>query len=125
MIFLFKKIWIHIERRRKTQCFIFIFLNILSSFAEIISLASIIPFLGILSGKDEFLKNEIFKIINNYIDINLDDDFSLNFTLVFIFAALVSGLLRILLLFFQTKLSYGIGADLSIKVYVRRLMARY
>ena len=125
MISLLKKIWIHIERHRRTQCFIFIFLNILSSFAEIISLATVIPFLGILSGKDKFFESEIFKIINNYIHINLDDDFFLNFTLIFIFAALLSGLLRILLVYFQTKLSYSIGADLSIKVYKNTINQPY
>ena len=125
MISLLKKIWIHIERHRRTQCSIFIFLNILCSFAEIISLATVIPFLGILSGKDKFFESEIFKIINNYIHINLDDDFFLNFTLIFIFAALLSGLLRILLLYFQTKLSYSIGADLSIKVYKNTINQPY
>ena len=125
MIFLFKKIWLHITRQRKTQCFIFIFLNILSSLAEIISLATVIPFLGILSGKDKFFDSEIFKIINNYIDVKLDDDFFLNFTLVFIFAALVSGFLRIVLVYLQTKLSYGIGADLSIKVYQNTINQPY
>ena len=93
---------------RKPQFILLFVLIFISSFAELFSLSAIFPFLGVLSSP-----SNVFKIYKNY---NLEqyfyikDEFSLIFpvTVMFIIAIVLSSFLRILLLWYQTKLSFSI-----------------
>ena len=50
------KIWHHLSKKRKTQLIMMTLLMILNSFAEVISLASIIPFLTLLSNPSRIME---------------------------------------------------------------------
>jgi ATP-binding cassette subfamily B protein len=53
------------------------------------------------------------------------DQLVLPLTVAFVIAALLAGAIRILLLWFSTRLSFASGADLSIEVYRRTLYQPY
>ena len=55
----------------------------------------------------------------------LPSDFLLIFTAAFALAALISGAMRLLLLWASTRLSFATGADLSISIYRRTLYQPY
>ena len=55
----------------------------------------------------------------------LPTDFLLILTIIFALAALISGAMRLLLLWASTRLSFAIGADLSISIYRRTLYQPY
>ena len=95
------------------------------SFAEVISIGLLGPFLGALSAPEKlFALSSIQPIVRFF---QLTDSKQLLPVLVtaFILATLFAGLMRLLLLFYQTKIAYGVGADLSVDIYRRTLFQPY
>ena len=112
----------HINRRRKVQLFLLLILTIFSSVAEVVSIGAIFPFLAIITNQNKIYNN---KIIAHFFNIE-DHAISLSIiTFIFIFIILLSSLIRLLLLWAQTKLSYGIGAEVSYKIYRNTLYQPY
>ena len=48
-------LWVHISYQRRKQALLLLFLAILTSFAEIISLGAVLPFIGVLTQPDKVL----------------------------------------------------------------------
>ena len=116
MIFLLKRLWKHIGRNRKIQFILLLILTIFTSFAEILSLGALLPFLTALSDPDLLLDNSNMRPLWQYLKINTSQ--SLLFPLAIILVeqlflqrhATSAGL-------GQRKVSFSTGADLSITVY--------
>ena len=53
MLKLLKKLWHFLEKKRKRQFFGLIFLTIITSFAEMISLGAIFPFITVLTNPEQ------------------------------------------------------------------------
>ena len=92
------------------------------SIAEIFSIGAVLPFLAIIINPEKafsFLGNIAFlDIQNNNWDQN---ELVIALAIIFGIAALLAGLMRLLLLWYSTRLSYAVGADLSIEIYRRTL----
>ena len=87
---------------------------ILASIAEVISIGSIIPFLTLIVQGGELTRIQHFLPFH----VQLDGASGLIFFgLLFIVASLLAGGIRILLLWVQTRVSYAIGSDFSVKIY--------
>ena len=114
---LLKGIWEQITKKRKIQLTLLVLLMLLSGVMEIISLASVIPFLGILINADSLLENKLLR--NLFAIFNFEiNTYSLSlFTFLFCFAIVVSALIRLLNIWFSNRLSASIGSDLSSKCY--------
>ena len=98
---------------------------IIASIAEVISVGSVIPFLGILTAPDQIYQHELMKPLNEILSITSSDQLLLPLTIIFILATLLAGMLRLTLLYVLTRLSYATGADLSINIYRRTLYQEY
>ena len=98
---------------------------VVASFAEIVSIGAVLPFLGVLSAPDSFLESSYIKPVVALMGISDSRELLLPLTVVFSVAALVSGLMRFTLLWAQTRLSYSIGSDLSVDIYRRTLYQPY
>jgi ATP-binding cassette subfamily B protein len=100
-------------------------LTILVSLAEIISIGAVLPFLGALTAPDKILEIQFLQPL--FYKLNILDPSELLFpmTLLFIVAAIISGIMRLILLWTQTRFGYAIGADISILVYRNLLYAPY
>jgi len=98
---------------------------IVVSFAEIISIGAIIPFLGILSDPLIVYENQYFKPFLEIFKISQPSELIIPFTALFIFAVLLSGSLRILLTLLSTKLSFATGADIGADIYKKTLHQPY
>ena len=122
---LFKRLLPHLSLRRKKQIVITFFLMIISSLAEVVSIGSVIPFLIALTETDRLLEFEIISNTLNYLSINSQSSIVLFFTLAFIALTITATVIRLFLLTYQTKLSYAIGADLSVEVYKKTLFQPY
>lgn len=114
-----------IDTKYKLQLIFLLFLMILSSIAELLSLAMVIPFLSILSDPDIILKSEIGKQLINNLAINDLDNIVIPITLIFCFFVTLSGLIRLLSIRFIWKISGNIGASLSSKAYNNLLFENY
>jgi ATP-binding cassette subfamily B protein len=124
---LLKNLWNAIDHKRRRELFYNVILATLTACIEIISIGAAIPFLGVLINPQK-----ISTIISGYqflspILVFVDLDNNLPFKLVagFILLALLAGFLRLTLLWVQTNLAYGIGADLSQSIYRRTLYQDY
>lgn len=119
------RLWSHLSKKRKEQ---FIFLSILmmfSSFAEVLSISAIFPFLTILTSPNDLFNSKYFEYLNTYFLFNEPKDVLLPLTLLFIAAIIFSSIMRYIVLRVQTKLSFSIGADFSYNIYHRTLCQPY
>jgi ATP-binding cassette subfamily B protein len=114
-----KSLWtiILLNKSRKLHFTFLFFLILISSFFELFSIGLFLPFLGILTSPDKvFFYFQKFNLSSIFI-YNKSTDLIFPITIIFILAVIFNGLFRMLLLWYQTKLSFSIGAELSNKVY--------
>ena len=119
------RIWGHLPASRKKQLLILTCLMILASFAEVLSIGAVLPFLGVLTAPDVVFNHKLSQPIIKILGIRSAQDVFLPFTIFFIIAAIFAGLARIALLWTQTQLAMSIGADFSVKVYESTLHQPY
>ncbi|OXR47985.1 ABC transporter ATP-binding protein [Pusillimonas sp. T2] len=117
--------WAHLTARRKRQLAVLVILMVLTSFAEVLSLGAVLPFLAILTTPDRVFEYPAIQPILSWMEIQSAQELLLPITALFIVAALLAGVMRLALLYVNTKLSYAIGADFSYEVYRRTLYQPY
>ena len=117
IINLFSKINYFLKPIRKKQIILIIFLTISLSFAELFSLASLIPFISAFINPEFFTSNSI--ISNMLLGFNVNDQetiFKL-FTLIFIFFVFLSGLIKLAHLKMSNKIAENISSDFQTKIF--------
>ncbi|WP_323017825.1 ABC transporter ATP-binding protein [Castellaniella sp.] len=117
--------WRHLSLRRKHQLSILMLLMVCSSFAEVLSLGAVLPFLGVLTTPDKVLHIALIQPVLHWLDIHTAEQLLLPVTSVFILAVLLAGGMRLLMLYVSTRLSFAISADFSYEVYRRTLYQPY
>ena len=151
---LLKRLWHHISGRRRSQFAILLILMVAASFAEILSIGAVLPFLAVLTAPEKIINHPTTQSLIHtfgYTTLNSStqhsalstqhflsqhsalsthniltpQDFLLIVTIAFGLAALISGAMRLLLLWASTRLSFATGADLSISIYRRTLYQPY
>lgn len=125
MFSLLTALWPHISKRRRIQFALLLILLILASFSEMISIGAILPFLGVLTAPDRIFQLPAAKPFIQLFGFTNSNQLLLPLTIGFGIAALLSGAMRLLLLWANTGLSYATGADLSISIFRRTLYQPY
>tara|TARA_B100000242_G_scaffold273048_1_gene226370 strand:+ start:8434 stop:10194 length:1761 start_codon:yes stop_codon:yes gene_type:complete len=118
-------LWHHLSRRRQKQFWLLLILMIIASLSEIMSVGAVLPFLGVLTAPDQIYQQTLMQPIIQILELNEPSELILPLTILFIIAALSAGLIRLLLLYVMTRLSFATGADLSINIYRRTLYQEY
>ena len=59
----FKKLWLVSSSRRKKQTIVLIILMILTSFLEVLSVGSVLPFIGALTNPEELFNKILFNLL--------------------------------------------------------------
>lgn len=119
------RLWHHVSFRRRIQFSILLVIMFLASFAEILSIGAILPFLGVLTAPERVFFMPIMQPIISVFKIIDPVQLLLPLTIAFALAALIAGAMRLLLLWASTRLSYATGADFSLSVYRRTLYQPY
>lgn len=125
LVFLLKNLWGHFSRHRQRQFFLLMGLMLISALAEVVSLGAVLPFIGVLIAPDRVFEYPTFSTLVKSWGITSPDQLLLPLTTAFIFAALVAGAIRMLLVWASTQLAHAAGADLSIEIYRRTLYQPY
>jgi len=131
IVTLLPRLWHHISTRRRSQFAILLILMVAASFAEILSIGSILPFLAILTAPQKLINHPTTQsLIHKFGYTTLNSSLTTNnilfiLTATFAAAALLSGAMRLILLYATTRLSFATGADLSINIYRRTLYQPY
>lgn len=122
----YKKIWRHIPKTRRIQLLALILLMLLTSIFEIVSIGSVIPFIGILTSPEKLIGIDfLYRVIP--IDWHSLDRSStqLLITIFFSLAVFTAGLLRIFLVFCQIRISHYLGVEFGVKVFSSILFLDY
>lgn len=120
-----KKLWLHISIRRKRHLKLLILFMILTAFFEIVSIGAVLPFLAAMTDPSLILDYEVVKNILYSINVKTESDFLFVFTMAFCCAALLAAIMRLILLYVTSKLSYMIGAEMGINIYNKTLYQPY
>ena len=124
-IYLINKLWSHFSKRRKKQFSFLLVLMLIASFAEVLSLGAVLPFLAAIADPSYVYTHKYAQPFVQMFEINNPNQIILPITILFICAVIFSGFIRILLIYVMTRLSYAIGADISFEIYNRTLYQNY
>jgi len=98
---------------------------LLASFAEVISIGAVLPFLGVLTAPMLVFEHPVGQPIIRVLGLTTPEQLLLPLAIAFGVAALIAGAMRLLLLWTSTRLTFAIGADLGISIYHRTLYQPY
>lgn len=115
----------HISIRRQRQFFLLMVLMLISAFAEVVSLGTVLPFLGALVAPDKVFNYPFVAEISQVFGIYSADQLVMPLTVTFAIVALIACSIRILLLWSSNRLAFSCGADLGIDIYKRTLYQEY
>lgn len=125
IIKLLNRLWKHIKVKRQKQFVLLLILMLFSSCAEVISIGSVIPFLGILASPNYISQHEnLNAFILNFELFGFKNQLFI-ITVIFCFLSFFSGILRSLLLWASSRLSFMTGSDFGIDIYRRTLYQSY
>lgn len=127
LLYLCFRLFEHLEQNRKKSLIFLLFLTLICAFLEMLSMATVLPFLIILTDPNKIFEiqfvRQLFDILNyNYEDVS---EITTIITIIFIGAIITSMFMRIFLLSFTTRLSFGMGADFGFNIYNKTLNEPY
>ena len=119
------RLWQHISKLRRKQFYCLFILIVFSSFLEIVSIGSALPFLGALTAPEKVFHAAAAQPFIEAMGLSSPQQILLPLTIFFCMVALLAGAVRLLLLWANTRLSFAAGSDLSISIYLRTLYQPY
>jgi len=120
-----ERLWVYIPLRRRSQFALLLILMLIATAAEIFSIGAVIPFLAVIASPDQVFENELVRPIIELLNIQESNQLLMPLTIIFISGAILSGFIRMTLIWLQTRLGYAIGADLSINILRKVLHQPY
>lgn len=122
---LLHRLWHHISPRRRRQFGVLLFLMLAASFAEIISIGAVLPFLGVLTAPERVFGHALVQPLIRALGLTEPAQLLLPLSIAFGMATLLAGAMRLLMLWASTRLSFATGGDLGISIYRRTLYQPY
>ena len=125
MLHSLKRLWDHLNKRRQIQLLSLLFLMLLASFSEMLSIGAVVPFLAVLTAPDKIFQIEILAPAINFLNIDDPSQLALPITVLFASLSLFAGIVRVVLIFVSTRISYAVGSDLSLNMFRKTLHQPY
>ena len=120
-----KKLWGYLGVKRKLQLIKLLFLMLICGLVELVSLASVIPFLIVLTDPYKLKGISFFKYIFEYLNLSSQREILIFTTILFGLASLITMVIRLSNLWLNGSISASIGSELSNKVYMTMLYKPY
>ena len=119
------RIYPHTSYSRKLQMIAVILVTFLASFAEILSIGAVIPFITALQSPDVVIEqlNDFLPKFSQYLVRNGNIQF--NITILFCSAIFLAMTIRLFLVFISARFSFGLATDLSTKMMKLTLHQSY
>ena len=118
-------LWGHMHENRKIKFYLLFVLLVISSFAEVLSIGAILPFIGAITAPDYIFNHPHSQFAIQLLNINSSVELILPLAIIFIIAIVFSGIIRLFTIWFNTQLSFIVGADMSIDMYKKTLYQPY
>lgn len=122
---LLRLLWRHVRPRRKGQLALLVVLMLVSSLAELLTIASLVPFLVALSDPAGLWRQPWLRGAAQALGFSGPQQLILPITLLLMGAGLISAAIRAANLFVNARLSALIGSDLGVEAYRRTLEQPY
>ncbi len=122
---LLHRLWNHFSNRRKGQFGLLLGLMVLASFAEILSIGSVLPFLAVLTDPQRIFEFHLTQPLIKTLGINNASQLLLPLTAAFCITAVLAAAIRLLLLRLSLFLAAAAGSDIGYDMYRRTLYQPY
>lgn len=119
------RLWRCLSSRRKKQLVLTILLMVVVSIAEVLNIASIMPFMGALIDPERLLSNQYLKPLIKFLAIKDASGLLIPMAVLFGLITIITNALRLLLLWVTTGLSLAIATTLSVDAFTRTLYQPY
>ena len=124
-IYLTKKLFLLMERRRRYQFLILLTLMILTSMFEVISIGAVIPFLGVLIEPSNIFELPAAQSFIQFLGADQPTQIIFPISALFAIAVLLSGAMRLLLLWASVRFSFTLGVDFSVGIFTEVINQPY
>jgi len=124
-IYLTKKLFLLMERRRRYQFLILLTLMILTSMFEVISIGAVMPFLGVLIEPSNIFELPAAQSFIQFLGVDQPTQIIFPISALFAIAVVMSGVMRVLLLWASVKFSFILGVDLSVGIFTQVINQPY
>ena len=111
------KIWNLLDRKRKKQSFCLLILLIFCGLVELISLASVVPFLMVITDPERLLNIGFVKNLFDNLNIISNNQILFITTLLFLSASIFNMIIRVSSLYIQGRFAAEIGSEFSCRVF--------
>jgi len=118
-------LWSHFSLRRRRQYFFLITLTLVCALLEVVSLSAVIPFITVISNPDGLLEYPLIIEIIGSFGITKNSDLVIIICIGFMLVALLTGGMRILLIWMSIHIINATSRDISDKVLYRILYQPY
>ena len=118
-------LWKRFNNKRKSQLVKLFILTLFSALAEVMTLGAIFPFIGVITSPDKVFSYPIIGSLLSFLDVKNKEQLIIIITVIFSLLGLSAGIIRIVVLWFTTRLAFSSGAELSIEAYRRALYQPY
>ena len=124
-IYLTKKLFLLMERKRRYQFLILLILMILTSMFEVISIGAVIPFLGVLIEPSNIFELPAAQSFIQFLGVDQPTQIILPISALFAIAVLLSGAMRVILLWASVKFGFTLGVDFSVGIFTQVINQPY
>ena len=124
-IYLTKKLFLLMERKRRYQFLILLILMIVTSIFEVISIGAVIPFLGVLIEPSNIFDLPAAQSFIQFLGVDQPTQIILPISALFAIAVLLSGSMRLLLLWASVRFGFTLGVDFSVGIFTQVINQPY
>ena len=120
----FFKLFKFFERKQKFDILFCVFMMVIASFLEVLSIGALIPFVVAFLEPEKLFN---YSLINSFIEINDLKNFDLQFvfTVIFVLTIIFSNLFRVYVLYLVIKLSKTLPIKLASEMYKKTILTNY
>ena len=122
IINILKNLAIHVRKRRKVQFLFLLALTFFTGIIEILSIASILPFVKSVTDVNFFKQNS--HLLKSFYIHNKEDAIIVT-GLFFSFLCVINAISRCVLIYLTARLSHGITAEIGVQIYKAKLDDSY
>lgn len=120
-----KSLFILLNKEQKRKLYFLLFFFLLSAMVQVVGVASIAPFIALLSNPEVVSSNTFFKVAFELSGADTTQDFTLFFAYFSLFMIASSNLVNLLTLLFTFKFGVFVGGEMQNRLYVNFINRQY
>ena len=125
---IFNDIWYlykWISFKRKIQLFFLVGFSIFVSLMEMITVGSVVPFVTSIINAELLIENKLVLTVQKIFNVENNDDLIFLFATIFIIFAIITGICRSVLIYFISRYSNVVLAQIGSELYNKKLNEPY